>query len=71
MGINGPICTQHLTPIMPKSRYRYQMTNTIANAEKCYQFGHDVITWEGGHNKPDSGDDFGFLIWKKKNCTFL
>lgn len=71
LGINGPICNQHFAPIMPKSRYRYQLTNAISNAEKCYQFGHDVITWEGGHNKPDSGDCFGFLIWRKKNCTFL
>ena len=70
-GLNGPICTQHYTPIMPKSRYRYQMTNKIANAKKCYQFGHDVIKWESGHNRPDSGDAFGFLIWKKRNCTFL
>ena len=70
-GINGPICRQHLAPIMPKSRYRYQMTNAIPNADKCYQFGHDVILWEGGHNKPDSGDNFGFLIYKKRNCCFI
>jgi conjugal transfer pilus assembly protein TraU len=70
-GFEGPICHQHFAPIMSKSRYRYQMTNTIAKADKCYQFGHDVITWEAGHNKPDSADAFGFLIWKKRNCTFL
>ena len=70
-GIQGPICTQHLAPIMPKSRYRYQMTNTISAANKCYQFGHDVATWEGGHNTPTEGNLFGFLIWKKRNCTFL
>ena len=70
-GINGPICKQHYAPIMPKSRYRYQMTNTVSKADKCYQFGHDVLIWEGGHNKPDSANAFGFLIWKKRNCTFL
>lgn len=70
-GIDGPICRQHLAPIMPKSRYRYQMVNTVPASDKCYQFGHDVITWEEGHNKPNSGDCFGFLIWKKRSCVFL
>jgi conjugal transfer pilus assembly protein TraU len=70
-GLNGPICKQHFAPIMPKSRYRYQMTNTISAADRCYQFGHDVINWESGKNKPSSGNCFGFLIWKKRSCTFL
>jgi conjugal transfer pilus assembly protein TraU len=70
-GINGAICKQHFRPIMPKSRYRYQMTNTVAAADKCYQFGHDVILWEGGHKNPAGGNCFGFLIWKKRNCCFL
>lgn len=70
-GFNGPICTQHFRPIMPKSRYRYQMTNTIAAADRCYQFGHDVMSWESGKIKITSGGCYGFLLWRKRNCTFL
>lgn len=70
-GINGPICHQHPTPILPKSRYRYQMVNTIAASKNCYPFGHSVATWEAGHMYPADGDLFGFLIWKKRNCTFM
>ncbi len=70
-GFDGPICSQHFKPIMPKSRYRYQMTNTVPAADKCYQFGHDVMSWEAGKIKPSSGDCFGFVIYKKRNCTFL
>ena len=70
-GFDGPICSQHLTPIMPKSRYRYQMTNIIPAADKCYQFGHDTLLWEGGKIQPSSGNCFGFMIWRKKNCCFL
>jgi len=69
--IDGPICHQYLAPIMPKSRYRYQMTNVVSAADQCYQFGHDVINWEHGHNYPTEGNFFGFLIWQKRNCTFL
>ena len=70
-GFDGPICSQHLRPIMPKSRYRYQMTNAVPAADKCYQFGHDVMRWEAGKVKPNSGNCFGFMIFKKRNCTFL
>jgi conjugal transfer pilus assembly protein TraU len=70
-GFNGPICTQHLRPIMPKSRYRYQMTNTISAADKCYQFGFDTMRWQAGKIKPSSGGCYGFMIWKKRSCTFL
>jgi len=64
-------CFTYPTPILPKSRYRYQMTNLLAKADKCYPFGHTVATWETGHNYPAEGNQFGFLIWQKRNCTFL
>ena len=70
-GFGGPICNQHFAPIMPKSRYRYQMVNIIPAADKCYQFGHSVIPWESGKIKPSSGNCFGFMIYRKRNCVFL
>jgi len=70
-GANGPICTAHKLPIMPKSRYRYQMTNTVPAADKCYQFGHDTMGWQSGKIKITSGGCYGFLIFRKRNCTFL
>ncbi|CAL7962395.1 Protein TraU [Gammaproteobacteria bacterium] len=70
-GFDGPICSQHFAPIMPKSRYRYQMTNMISAADRCYQFGHDVISWEEGKNTPASGNCFGFIVYKKRNCVFI
>lgn len=68
---DGPICHQYPTPIMPKSRYRYQLVNTIPDATQCHPFGHLVSTWETGHVDPAAGDNFGFLIFKKRNCCFL
>jgi len=70
-GVNGPICHQYPAPILPKNRYRYQMTNTIPAANHCYPFGHMAATWATGHITPASGNHFGFLLWKKRNCTFL
>ena len=69
--IDGALCHQYPTPIMPKSRYRYQMVNTVPDAKQCHPFGHLVATFETGHIKPNNGDNYGFLIFKKRNCCFV
>lgn len=72
VGKDAPaICHTYASSIMPKSRYRYQLVNTLADAKSCHPFGQSVVTWEAGHTYPGDGDNFGFLIWKKRNCCFL
>ena len=72
VGLNSPaLCETYKSAIMPKSRYRYQMVNTLADAAHCHPFGQSVVSWESGHTYPSDGDNFGFLIWKKRNCCFL
>ncbi|HAT8894533.1 TPA: conjugal transfer protein TraU, partial [Legionella pneumophila subsp. pneumophila] len=29
------------------------------------------LTWEAGKIKPHTPDQYGFLVWRKRNCTFL
>lgn len=70
-GKDGPICTEHYSAFLPKSRYRYQLVNPTAAAKACYPFGHTTATWEGGHVSPSDSGDSGYLIWRKRNCTFL
>lgn len=65
------VCHTYRTAIMPKSRYRYQMTNTIPEGSSCHPFGETVTTWETGHSTPSDGNNYGFLIWRKRNCCFL
>ena len=72
VGKNSPaLCSTHYSPIMPKSRYRYQLVNTLPDAKQCHPFGQSTVTWEAGHMKPGEGDNFGFMIWRKRNCCFL
>ena len=72
VGKDSPaLCYTYASAIMPKSRYRYQMTNTIPDAKRCHPFGHTVTSWETGHTTPADGDNFGFMIWRKRNCCFL
>jgi conjugal transfer pilus assembly protein TraU len=68
---DAPICHQYSSPILPKSRYRYQLVNTIPDATQCHPFGHTVTSWETGHVNPQAGDNYGFLIFKKRNCCFV
>ena len=71
VGHDNAVCNQYPLAIMPKSRYRYQMVNTVPDAAMCHAFGQSALTWEMGHSYPTQGNNFGFLIWKKRNCVFL
>lgn len=70
-GEDGAICYQTPMPLMPKSRYRYQMTNTIPDALWAHPYTTTTVIWESGHDNPVSGDNFGFINFKKRNCVFL
>ena len=61
------LCHEHYTYYLPKSRYRYQMIYPKA-ASDCYPFGHSTATWASGMVSSASSEDFGYLIWKKRNC---
>lgn len=67
----GEICHEHHYPITPKSRYRYEMVNQVADGRHCYPSGHTTLDWEAGKIKPHTPDQYGFLVWRKRNCTFL
>lgn len=70
-GADGAICYQAPSPILPKHRYRYQMSATIPRAHTCYPYTTTSIIWEAGHDNPVTGGNFGFINWKKRNCVFL
>lgn len=67
------ICHQHPTPILPKSRYRYQMVNPLPTTGSggCYPFGRTTAIWGAGKEYPYKGEDFGYLIWRKRNCCMF
>ena len=67
------ICRQHFTPILPKSRYRYQMVNPLPTTGSggCFPFGRTTAIWGTMKEFPYKGEDFGYLIWRKRNCCAL
>lgn len=71
IGENSPaLCYNPHLPIIPKSRYRYQMINPIptTGSSGCHPFGATTASWGAGHEIPFTGEDFGYLIWRKRNC---
>jgi conjugal transfer pilus assembly protein TraU len=70
-GVEGAICYQWPEPILPKSRYRYQMTGPIPDAAWCHPYGTTSTIWEAGHDNPVTGENFGFVNFRKRNCVFL
>lgn len=67
----GAICKEHFYTATPKSRYRYELVNQVADGKHCYPSGHSTLTWEAGKIKPHTPDQYSFLVWRKRNCTFL
>ena len=66
----GAACVPHHYPVTPKSRYRYEIVNQVADGKHCYPSGLSTLAWEAGKIKPHTSSQYGFLVWRKMNCTF-
>ncbi|RZI47496.1 conjugal transfer protein [Rickettsiales endosymbiont of Peranema trichophorum] len=65
------VCKKRIAPKVKKRQYKLQMTFPIANAKgpmTCNPFGRTTAIWGSGREVPGSGEDFGYLIWRKKYC---
>lgn len=71
IGENRAVCYVYMSPIMPKSRWRYQMVNQIATSYRCDVIGRTPMLWETGLNIPTSQKNYGYLFWRKRNCVEL
>lgn len=65
------LCGKYPMPIIKKDMYRLQMTYPIPTTDKCYTLGHSCVPWEGGKEFPYKGEDFGYLVWRARNCCLL
>jgi conjugal transfer pilus assembly protein TraU len=71
VGEDSPeVCDEYPSAIIPKSRYRYQLVDPIPTVGSggCHPFGATTSVWGGGYEYPVTGEDFGYLIWRKRNC---
>lgn len=71
IGEDKKVCFEYPSPIIPKTRWRYQMVNMHPDVAQCHPFGRTVMRWETGRNPPNTKKNYGYLLWRKRNCVFL
>jgi conjugal transfer pilus assembly protein TraU len=67
------LCGPYFEPVMDKTAYKTQLTYPIPNTSKeagrcCQPFGRTTTLWGAGKEYPVQGEDFGFMLFRKRNC---
>ncbi len=70
---SGPesICTSIPSPMIKKSQYRTQLAAPVPATDPvfgCNQLGRSTILWESMREIPVKGEDFNYVVWRKRNC---
>ena len=71
---SGALCGRYPMPVMKKSQYRWQMTQPVPAVDPftgCNPTGRSSVLWETLRELPVAGENFGFLLWRKRNCCLL
>jgi conjugal transfer pilus assembly protein TraU len=68
--INGPICRKSRALKIKKSQYKLQLVNpkSTSGSVGCWPLGLSDMLYSSFKEYPYDGQDFGYLIWRKKNC---
>lgn len=66
-------CDKYPMPIIKKSQYKTQMIYPTPSTSRgqCYPLGRSETIWGSGKEFPYEGEDFGYLIWRKRGCCLL
>ena len=66
------LCKKYPMPIIKKTQYKTQMVYPIpSTSDGCHPLGRSDMLWAAGRGYPYKGEDFGYLIWRKRNCCLL
>lgn len=68
------MCQKNPQPMMDKRQYRWQMTNPKPHTKGpfvCPRTGGPTVTYENFKMRPVVGEDFGWLVFRKRNCCAL
>lgn len=67
------LCGAYFSPVVDKRSYKTQLIHPIPNTGKeagkcCQPWGRSTILWGAGKEYPARGEDFAFLLFRKRNC---
>ena len=61
-------CKKYFMPIMKKSQYRMQLIYPKPQTNSCHPLGKNPFSFQAGQEFPFKGSDFGYLVWRKREC---
>lgn len=73
MGSKG-LCSKYPMPVLRKQQYRLQGVNPRPQTKgryACAPIGAASVLYGAGQMTPVIGEDFGYLVWRKRNCCVL
>jgi len=62
------MCGNVPQPIMRKNQYKQQMLYPVPQTVLGLGFGVPSTIWASGREFPYKGEDFAYLIWRKRTC---
>ncbi len=62
------MCMPLPQPVMRKTQYKQQMMYPIPNPLYGVGLGRPSVFWGAGREFPYKGEDFSYLIWRKRTC---
>lgn len=66
------MCGYYPQPLMDKTNYKYQMHFPVAqdkiDGKCCQPLGRSTILWGAGKEIPGVGEDFAYMIFRKRDC---
>lgn len=71
--INGQLCRKSKILKLKKTQYKMQMVYPKATSGDigCWPLGLSDMLYSSFKEFPYEGEDWGYLIWRKKNCCLL
>jgi conjugal transfer pilus assembly protein TraU len=68
VGVEG-LCQKYPMPIMRKSQYKLQLA--YPKRGRVFPLGRSDIAWGVGASFPVAGEDFVYVVWRKRDCCVL
>jgi conjugal transfer pilus assembly protein TraU len=66
------LCGYYPQMLMDKTNYKYQMHFPVAqnkiDGKCCQPLGRSTILWGAGKEIPGAGEDFAYMIFRKRSC---
>lgn len=67
------LCGYYPQPVMDKTNYKYSMLYPVPQTQKiagrcCQPYGRSTILWGAGKEFPYEGEDFAYMIYRKRSC---